>query len=125
TSDWGQPARGASASDADKRLDALVRRIDVTIAEPVKGTIDLDPVQVGDSLPDIEIYSVTVQPSTGSYAEIFSSTEKGGEGVDGWLTEAAQAFNDAGIILNGERVSVKLRNIPSGTAADYIRSGKY
>ncbi|QNK56844.1 VWA domain-containing protein [Paenibacillus sp. PAMC21692] len=125
TSDWGQPAGEASASDADKRLDRLVRRIDVTIAEPVKGIVDLAPVQVGDSLPDIEKYPVTVQPATGSYAEIFSSTEKGGEGVDGWLTEAAQAFNDAGIVLNGERVSVKLRNIASGTASDYIRSGKY
>lgn len=128
TSDWGQPnaaAAAKSANEIDGKLDKLVRKIGVTIAEPVKGQVDLDPVEVGESLPDISKYPVTVQPSTSRFVEIFSSTEKGGEGVDGWLTEAATAFNEAGIEINGESVSVMLRNIASGTAAEYIRSGKY
>ncbi|MDQ6419365.1 VWA domain-containing protein [Paenibacillus sp. LHD-117] len=125
TSDWGKPNIQASADNADERLDKLVRRIGASVADPIKGQIDLDPVQVGDALPDISKIPVTVEPNTDNYVEIFSSTEKGGTGVDGWLSEAAAEFNGAGIVLDGEPVSVKLRNIASGTAADYIRSGKY
>ncbi len=125
TSDWGQPKAAASANDVDGKLDKLVRKIGLSIAEPVKGQVDLDPAEVGESLPAIAKYPVTVQPSSSRFVEIFSSTEKGGEGVDGWLTEAAAAFNEAGIEVNGESVSVMLRNIASGTAAEYIRSGKY
>lgn len=128
TSDWGQPKAAASSkstTDVDGKLDKLVRKIGASFAEPVKGPVDLDPVEVGESLPDISKYPVTVQPSTSLFVEIFSSTEKGGEGVDGWLTEAAETFNESGIEINGESVSVMLRNIASGTAAEYIRSGKY
>jgi len=37
----------------------------------------------------------------------------------------AQDFNDARIKIDGKQVSVRLRGIPSGEAADYIISGKY
>jgi Ca-activated chloride channel family protein len=59
------------------------------------------------------------------YIEIFSSTEKSGTGIDGWLNEVAADYNKSNIVLNGKTVSVKIRNIASGTATDYIRSGKY
>ena len=57
--------------------------------------------------------------------KIFSSPEKAGTGGDGWLTEVTEEFNKANITVDGKQVSVKLRNIASGTAADYIKSGKY
>lgn len=37
----------------------------------------------------------------------------------------ATDFNSSNIEVNGLPVSVKIRNIASGTATDYIRSGKY
>lgn len=125
TANWGKSNAEVSAANAAERLEKLYSGINVSTAEPVKGNIDLDPVNVGDSLPDISKFPVSVENTTGSHVEIFSSTEKSGEGVDGWLNEVADAFNAAGETVDGQPVSVKIRNIASGTAADYIRSGKY
>ena len=41
------------------------------------------------------------------------------------MTEVAEAFNQANITAGGKPISVKIRNIASGTATDYIKSGKY
>lgn len=125
TSNLGKSSSEVSSEDAGKRLDKLYSRINVSKAEQVKGQIDLDPVVIGDSLPDISKFPITVESTTDSFVEIFSSTEKSGTGNDGWLNEVATDFNNANIEVNGTTVSVKIRNIASGTAADYIRSGKY
>ena len=125
TSDWGKPESQIDAEDAAKKLERLYGDIDVTMAEPVKGQIDLDPAEVGDALPDISKFPISVENTTDDYVEIFSSTEKSGTGNDGWLNEVADAFNQADILVNGREVSVKIRSIASGTATDYIRSGKY
>lgn len=125
TSNLGKSKTEISAEDADKRLNRIYKDINVTSAEPVKGQIDLDPASIGDSLPDISKFPISVESTTDSYVEIFSSTEKSGTGNDGWLNEVAADFNAAGITIDGKPASVKIRNIASGTAADYIRSGKY
>jgi Ca-activated chloride channel family protein len=125
TSDLGKTDKQITSEDAAKQLDKLYKHISVTQVEPVKGQIDLDPADISDSLPDISKFPISVENTTGNFVEIFSSTEKSGEGVDGWLNEVATEFNKAGILVNGQPVSVKIRNIASGTAADYIRSGKY
>ncbi len=125
TTNVGKTQLQVNTEDAAKKLDKLYKNISVKFEEPVKGQIDLDPVDIGASLPDISKYPITEDNTTDSFAEIFSSIEKGGTGIDGWLTEAAADFNKAKIMVNGKQASVKLRNIASGTAADYIRSGKY
>ncbi|RCX15375.1 Ca-activated chloride channel family protein [Fontibacillus phaseoli] len=125
TSNLGKSQTQVTTEDAAKKLDKLFKDISVASAEPVKGQIDLDPVAVGDSLPDISKFPISVENTTDSFVEIFSSTEKSGTGIDGWLNEVATDFNDAKITVNGTTVSVKIRNIASGTATDYIKSGKY
>jgi len=125
TSNWGKSNTEVTAENAAKRLEKLYKNISVSSAAPVKGQIDLDPASVGDSLPDISKFAISVENTTPDFIEIFSSTEKSGTGIDGWLNEVATAFNNAGIEVNGKPVSVKIRNIASGTATDYIRSGKY
>lgn len=125
TANWGKSESEITANDAAKRLNKIYNTINVTAAIPEKGQIDLDPAAVGDSLPDISKFPVSVQNTTDAYVEIFSSTEKSGTGDDGWLNEVASAFNNSNIMVDGKTVSVKIRNIASGTAADYIRSGKY
>ncbi|WP_115993313.1 vWA domain-containing protein [Cohnella lupini] len=125
TSDFGKTETQVTSENAAKQLDKLYKNISVTEAEQIKGQIDLDPVSVGESLPDISKFPVSVDNSTEQFVEIFSSTEKSGTGNDGWLNEVATDFNNANIELNGKRVSVRIRNIASGTATDYIRSGKY
>lgn len=125
TSNLGKSDKQVSAEDAAKQLAKIYKKISVTTEEPVKGQIDLNPVDVAESLPDISKFPITVDNTTNHYVEIFSSTEKSGTGVDGWLTEVATAFNQANIEVGGQVASVKVRNIASGTAYDYIRSGKY
>lgn len=125
TSNLGKSKAQVSAEDAGKRLNKLYGDLSVATETPVKGQIDLNPADIAESLPDISKFPVTVNNSTDQFVEIFSSTEKSGTGVDGWLTETAAEFNKAGIVVDGKPASVKIRNIASGTAADYIKSGKY
>ncbi|MNW32509.1 von Willebrand factor type A domain protein [compost metagenome] len=125
TSNLGKSKSQVTTEDAGKQLSKLYSKISVTTEEPVKGQIDLTPVDVGDSLPDISKFPVVVDSTNDNNVEIFSSTEKSGSGVDGWLTEVATEFNKANIEVNGKPASVRIRNIASGTAADYIKSGKY
>lgn len=125
TSNIGKTETQITAEEANKKLDKLYKKISVTTEKPIKGQVDLDPVEIGDSLPDISKFAVSVENTTDSFVEIFSSTEKSGTGVDGWLNEVANDFNAAGIQVDGKKVSVKIRNIASGTATDFIRSGKY
>ncbi|WP_339279994.1 VWA domain-containing protein [Paenibacillus sp. FSL W8-1187] len=125
TSNLGKTDQQVSAEDAASKLAKLYGKLGVTTEAPVKGQIDLDPVDVAASLPDISKFPIAVEPTTDTFLEIFSSTEKSGSGVDGWLTEVGEAFNKAGIQAGGKPASVQIRNIASGTAADYIRSGKH
>ena len=66
-----------------------------------------------------------MQPATDLYVEILSSPEKAGDGTDGWFNEVAQKFNQQEYEVNGQPVSVAIRNVSSGTAVEYISSGKY
>lgn len=125
TSNFGKSTTQVSTENAGKELGKLYADIAPATAEPVKGQIDLDPVDVAESLPDISKFAIAVENTTNDYVEIFSSPEKSGSGVDGWLTEVGEEFNKANITVGGKQVSVKIRNIASGTATDYIKSGKY
>lgn len=125
TSNLGKSDKQVTSEDAAKQLSKLYSNISITTETPVKGQIDLNPTDVAESLPDISKFPITVDNTTEQFVEIFSSTEKSGTGVDGWLTEVATEFNKANISVNGKPASVKIRNIASGTAADYIKSGKY
>lgn len=125
TRNLGKSQMQVTAENVGKQLDSIYKNISVHNITPMKGQIDLSPADIKDSLPDISKYPAQVDNTTSTYVEIFSSTEKAGTGKDGWLTEVAEAFNRANVIVNGKPASVRLRGIASGTAADYISSGKY
>lgn len=125
TSNWGKSNAQVSTEDAGKRLSKLYKDISVKTETPIKGQIDLDPVDIGSSLPDVGKFPISVDHTTDLYVEIFSSVEKSGTGNDGWLNGVAEDFNKKAIQVGGQPVSVLIRNIASGTAADFIRSGKY
>lgn len=125
TSNFGKTKTQVTLEDASKQLSKLYSNISVSSETPVKGQIDLNPADVAESLPDISKFAISVNNTTTNFVEIFSSTEKSGTGVDGWLNGVANDFNKANIEVDGKPVSVKIRNIASGTAADYIKSGKY
>ena len=109
-------------------LDDIIEDINVNTVSHPMGHVVISPNlddSLTENLPEISNYPPQVDNSTPTYIEIFSSTEKAGSGADGWLTEVARDFNSAAITIDGKQVSVRLRGIPSGEAADYITSGKY
>ncbi len=93
-------------------------------AEVIKSPVELANSRV-DELPDIDTNEITVQPNTILYAEIFATSEKCGQGRDGWINEMAKKFNNAGYEVKGEPVSVMIRSVASGLGMDYISTGKY
>ncbi|NOU67564.1 VWA domain-containing protein [Paenibacillus sp. LMG 31461] len=125
TANLGKSTNQVTTENAAKQLNKMYDKISVVNGTPVKGQIDINPADVASSLPDISKFPITVNNTTDYFVEIFSSTEKSGSGVDGWLTDVANEFNKAQIVVNGKTASVKIRNIASGTATDYIKSGKY
>ena len=125
TANIGKSEQEITVEDADKQLSKLYSKVNVNTADPIKGQIDLDPADVSDELPDISKFTISVENTTESFVEIFSSTEKSGVEMDSWLNEVAEDFNKANLSIDGKTVSIKIRSIASGTATDYIKSGKY
>ena len=124
-SDAGKIDHKISKEEAVGLLESIIKEINVNTVTHGKIPVDLRPTDIKDILPDISKYPPQVNSSTPSYIEIFASPEKAGSGTDGWLTEVARDFNNAAIMIDGKRVSVRLRGIASGQGADYITSGKY
>ncbi|MFD2118054.1 VWA domain-containing protein [Paenibacillus yanchengensis] len=125
TSNFGKTTVQVTTEDATKKLNKLYSNISVSSEQPIKGQIDLDPIDVAASLPEISKFPITVKNTTNNFVEIFSSPEKSGTGMDSWLADVGAEFNKANIKIDGKPVSVKIRNIASGTAIDYIKTGKY
>lgn len=115
-----------STERAQKHLAKMVKKIDATERELVKGTVDLGgSTTLAEELPDIDKYPITLQGNGQIDIEVFAAPEKAGEDTDGWMLEVAQAFNKEGYTIDGQAVSVSIRSMSSGIGADYIASGKY
>lgn len=125
TQNLGKSKKVINIEKATKALDKLYDSITVNKIEPSKEQVSLEPAAVKDLLPDIFKYPAQVNNTTEDFIEIFSSTEKTGSGKDGWLIDTANDFNNLKLVVNGKTVSVRIRGLASGMAADYIISGKY
>lgn len=115
-----------SHSKNQKSLDELCSGVNVNTANQVKGSVNLTDNSLYNELPDISKYPLKVEGHADIVLEVFSSGEKAGTGYESWLTDVANAFNNAGIkTSNGKSVAVSVRSINSGVGADYIISKKY
>ncbi|MGA9279194.1 vWA domain-containing protein [Ilumatobacter sp.] len=115
-------------AEASAQLDELVDDID-WFDEPVTRSASIPPptgANLANTLPPIDEFPIVVQSrGADEVVEVWSSTEKSGEGTDGWMTEAAAAFNDAGLTLaDGSTAGVDLRSIASGTGYQFIARGQ-
>jgi Ca-activated chloride channel homolog len=117
-------------AEAEERLEELVDEIRWR-NDPVTRRANVTPpggLDLSDTIPSIDEFPVVVDvvPSGDLVvAEIFASTEKSGTGTDGWMVEAAEAFNDAGVTLSDGRLAqVEIRSIASGTAYQFIAAGE-
>lgn len=117
---------GISGTKQDMTLDEMYNELDVEQATLVKGTVTLDTPDLYDELPEIDKYPLSVEGSGDVDIEIFTSGEKAGKDNDSWLIDVASSFNSSDVkTSDGKTVSISVRSVPSGTAADYIISGKY
>lgn len=94
-----------------------------------RANISLTQTNLMAMLPDVDEYPMVVnaQDSDSIEAvEIFTSSEKSGEGRDGIFVELANQFNEQNNKLsNGKTAKIAIRKIASGLASQYMISGRY
>ena len=106
-------------------LESLMSRIRVDVGSPVKASVNIMDNSLYDELPEIDKYPLKVEGRGDIDIEIFTSGEKAGTGNDAWLIDCANSFNNQNSKINGKTVSMSVRSVSSGLAADYIISEKY
>jgi len=114
--------------EAEQQLGDLVNDIDWEDAPVTRREAVPPPLSdIAATLPDIDLFPLVVAPGSGpnrTVAEIFVSTEKSGDGTDGWMVEVAESFNDSGQTLSdGSIAQIAIRKIASGTAYQFIAAG--
>ena len=106
-------------------LDSLLGRITVNTATPTKASVSVMDNNLYDELPGIDKYPLKVEGYGDINIEIFTSGEKAGSGNDAWLIDCANSFNNQNNMVGSKSVSLSVRSVSSGLAADYIISEKY
>lgn len=112
----------------DKSLEELVKgmQCEVTESHLEEASIAVNDASLYDELPDIEKYPLSVEGKGDIDLEIMSSPEKAESGMNGWLIDTAESFNKAKYkTSDGKTVSISVRDVSSGLAADYIISKKH
>ncbi len=125
TRNIGKSDKTISTEAAQRSIDNMLKHIEVSYADPVKSQVDLVQEDKADELPDIDKNEVTVRENSSLYVEIFTAPERAGENKDGWMNEMAESFNREDFQVGGQDVSVRIRNVTSGLAMEYIATGKY
>ncbi len=124
TQNWGKTEDTINMEKAVKDLDKLYSKINVKELTPKQDT-NFSSSGNYSVLPDISEYPFVVNPTTDNYLTIYSSPEKAGYDYESWLIDVANKFNSSKIEIDGVPVSVGVRSISSGLAADFIISKKY
>lgn len=118
-----------TSEQAYANLSSKMKRIGVQEVSVNPQQLDVSEfLDAKDELPNIDSsYPFVVEGNGDVNIEIFSSGEKAAEsGSDSFLTSMAKKFNAQHNKTSGDKtMSVSLRSIPSGTAAEYISTGKY
>jgi len=116
-----------SKESTEAEISSMLRKISLKEREHASVAIELDDMlATEDELPDIDSeYPVVVKGDGAINVEIWTSPEKGGTDTNGFLTVMAKNFNSSKpMTSSGQRMSVTLRSIASGTGVEYITSGK-
>lgn len=124
TKNIGQDVRVVEEKDAASEVAKAVEKLKPKTKELVKSAVDLVGVDETEELPELKDDTITVKARTSLYVDIFATSEKVGKDKNGWLNEVAESFNREGFEVDGQKVSVQLRNVSSGLGYDYIRTGK-
>ena len=94
-----------------------------------RANISLSQTNLLSMLPGISEYPMTLDARDSSRSEaveIFTSSEKSGQGRDGFYLELAKQFNNQDFqISNGKRAQIAIRKIASGLGAQFILAQRY
>jgi len=95
----------------------------------VRANIQLTSTNLLSMLPSLDEYPIGVgrlDSNNVESVEIFTSSEKAGQGRDGFYNEVAEAFNNSGQRLsNGKQAAVSIRRIASGLGTQFMLAGQY
>lgn len=121
----GKTERTISTETAQSRLAEMLRVVDPDTADPIKSSVEFSEADTkAEELPELDTNAVTCEATTKTYAEIWASPEKAGQGTDGWIREMAEQFNASDFTVGNEPVSVQIRSMSSGLGVDYMVTGK-
>ena len=125
----GDDSAPLDRDEAASRLSELAEDID-WVDDVVSRRAAIPPPSGADlaaTLPSIDTFDLSERAGGADVTvEIFASTEKSGDDTDGWINEAAEAFNRQGITLSdGSTAGVDIRRIASGTGYQFIASNSY
>lgn len=127
-------ACGTKVDSPESAREAILETVDEDVRpsfreNSYRANITLTKTNLLSMLPELDEYPIVVGPGDSrnvESVEIFTSSEKSGEGRDGFYVELARAFNDANVTLpDGRRAAVRIRRIASGLGAQFILSGRY
>jgi len=115
---------------AEKIYDLVSNIVQPTYREnQVRANIRLTRTNLLSMLPNLEEYPISLNvfdSANVEAVEIFTSSEKAGEGRDGFYIELASAFNEQNYnISNGKRAQVAIRKIASGVGAQFMIARQY
>ena len=127
-------ACGGSVDSPESARTAIIETVEEDIRpsfreNSYRANITLTKTNLLSMLPELDEYPIVAGPRDGrdvESVEIFTSSEKSGDGRDGLFVELARAFNEANVTLpDGRRAAVRIRRIASGLGAQFILSGRY
>ncbi len=122
-----------SPNSPESAFEAIRHTVDDVIRpgyreNTVRANISLTKTNLLTMLPPIEEYPLQVDErdtSEQESVEIFTSSEKSGEGRDGLFVELANAFNgEQKKLSDGRHAAISIRSMPSGLGASFILSGQ-
>ncbi|WP_320823910.1 vWA domain-containing protein [Reinekea sp.] len=123
-----------NVTDFDAAEKRLIDIVDNTIKpsrieNQYRANIQLSASNLLELLPDINEYARTVDARDSSQVEaveIFTSSEKGGSGVDGIYVDLAKQYNSQQNRLpNGKIGQIAIRKIASGAAASFLLANQH
>jgi len=121
--DSPESARESILSKVDKDIRPSFRE------NQVRANISLSSTNLLSLLPSLDEYPIGVgrrDSSRVESVEIFTSSEKAGQGRDGFYNELAEAFNNSRQRLsNGKEAAVSIRKIASGLGTQFMLAGQY
>lgn len=123
------------AVDSPEKAAAEIKKLVTKTIQPsyrenqVRANIQLTQTNLLSMLPDLKEYPISLNARDDSRTEaveIFTSSEKAGQGRDGFYIELAQAFNQQrNRISNGKEAKVAIRKMASGLGAQFMQAKRY